>query len=98
MSDVKKLLRTLQHMMPPASVVIANEQSWFSRTFSGLQLRIKARMCVANRRALADAVTQRLADLEFDLSAHFVADIAVAERIDNGVETILLIDVLLLEA
>jgi len=92
----RSLVRTLQALMPQASIAILHERPWHSLTFSGAQICLSVALPItaAEQRS---AVAQLLDDHEFSLPSQLVADIAITETAIFDGQFRLIIDALLLE-
>lgn len=70
---------------------------WWSATFSGARHQMALTLSGDGAAAAADAFVADLMELEFPMSGRFVADIALAERIDATEGVRLCLEVLTIE-
>lgn len=90
------LLRALSETLPHAGICLVSERPWHSLTFAGTQVSFRMTLSNKNHAANAAKFARQLSEQEFDIRGLLVADIAVSELIDEGSQTILVIDALLL--
>lgn len=95
MSD--HLLRALSDMLPNANVCLVSNRPWHSLTFSGTQTFIKLSLSGNDHSVMADKFARELSEQNFDLPGCLVADIAVAEQIEEENRSRLTINALLLD-
>ena len=72
----RELARALALPSPTLRIVAQDYRPWWSATFWG----VRHCLTIEADEAVLDAITDDLADREFDLAGHIVVDIAVAER------------------
>ena len=66
---------------------------WQSLTFIGERHQIRLRVPGPHAEAIADAMTEGLADADFVIPGHVVADIAVADRRSDTVDASILLEI-----
>ena len=91
------LIHALRAIMPIADIGILHERPWHSLTFSGAQICLSAQMQDGTWHGDVAALSQMLAEHEFDLPRHIVADIAISRALVAQGAQCLIIDALLLE-
>lgn len=91
------LINALRAIIPIADIGILHERPWHSLTFSGVQICLSAQMQDHAWRGDVAVLSQMLAEHEFDLPRHIVADIAISRAVMAQGAQCLIIDALLLE-
>jgi hypothetical protein len=95
-------INALRAIIPAADIRILHERPWHSLTFSGTQIGLSVQMQDGTSHGNMAALSQMLAEHEFDLPCQIVADIAVTGTVTQPViakgVTCLIIDALLLES
>ena len=76
----------------------AVSRTWASATFTGVRHRIAFRLEGEGAHAAAEAFLAGLADAEFHLRGHFLADIALLSRASDGDAVRIAIEALTIEA
>jgi hypothetical protein len=71
-----RLQRVLLALAAPARMIDAHAESWASVTFSGMRHRYRIALDGADAPSRASALTTALAEHEFAIPGHLVADIA----------------------
>ena len=88
----------LRAIMPIADIRILHERPWHSLTFSGIQICLSAQMQDGTWHGDVAALSQMLAEHEFDLPRQIVADIAISRAVVAQGAQCLIIDALLLDS
>lgn len=99
MSDAHALLlRALaKHVGGAAKVAAAHSEAWASATFRGVRHRIALHIAGDDAPAAAERLSHDLADAEFRLPGHLVADLAVTGREDTAAGVALAVEALTVE-
>ena len=71
------LIHALRALIPAADISLLHERPWHSLTFSGTQIGLSVQMQDGAWHSDVAALSQLLAEHEFDLPRQIVADIAV---------------------
>jgi hypothetical protein len=95
------LIQALRALIPAADISLLHERPWHSLTFSGTQIGLSVQMQDGAWHNDVEALSQLLAEHEFDLPDQIVADIVVAGPVTGAVMAkgaqCLIIDALLLD-
>ncbi|MEY3635532.1 MAG: hypothetical protein RLZZ61_1942 [Pseudomonadota bacterium] len=91
-------INALRAIIPVADIGILHERPWHSLTFSGTQIGLSVHMQDGTWHGNVAALSQMLAEHEFDLPRHIVADIAISQAIMNQGAQCLIIDALVLDS
>lgn len=73
---------------PNYDVKMVRERPWASITFSGTRHRVAISRSMAGDTGLPPSFTGQIADHEFDLPGHFVADVLIDDREMHGEDII----------
>jgi hypothetical protein len=77
-SDAHRALReALVALLTPVTVLSSSDKPWASATFSGARHRFQLALAGNGAASKADRFASALANQDFDLSGHLVADISV---------------------
>jgi hypothetical protein len=94
----RALCNALRAFIPDADIRILHERPWHSLTFSGTQLCLSVHTQDGTWHGDVAALSQLLAEHEFDLPRQIVADIAVTRVVMAKGAMCLIIDALLLDS
>lgn len=88
-----QLLRAIHRLAPLAAMPADRGTTWASATFEGMRHRLSLLVNESD----ADRLTSLLPNHEFELRDHFVADMLVADRIEESGGVLLAIEALTIE-
>jgi hypothetical protein len=95
------LIHALRALIPAADISLLHARPWHSLTFSGTQIGLSVQMQDSGSHSDVEALSQLLAEHEFDLPDQIVADIVVNGPVTGAVMAkgaqCLIIDALLLD-
>jgi len=101
-TEAGALIPALRALIPAADISLLHERPWHSLTFSGTQIGLSVQMQDGAWHGDMAALSQLLAEHEFDLPRQIVADIAVTGPVTQAVMAkgaqCLIIDALLLDS
>jgi hypothetical protein len=97
-TEAGALKHALRAIIPDADFSILHARPWHSLTFSGTQLCLSVQLRDGTWHSDVPALSQRLADYEFDLPRQIVADIAITRAVTAQGGQCLIIDALLLDS